>query len=125
MSIPEYRKNIRPDDTIFVTFPPCKPLNNSTLNKALNQIWKLVFGKDAQISATLLRKSIVTNVRRRCPTSRDALAAHMSHNPRTADIFYNVVLASDNALDMACFINEAMTGSNIGLNGKSHTQSFK
>ena len=42
------------------------------------------------ISVTLLRKSVTTQVRARVPQAREALAAHMSHQPKTADKFYDL-----------------------------------
>lgn len=60
------------------------PLSTSGIDKALKRFWRIVY-KGSTISATLLRKSVVTAVRTKQPLSRDVLARHMCHQPGTAD----------------------------------------
>ena len=97
------------DKSIFVSFPRCIPLDNSGINKGLNALWKRVHGKDHPISATKIRKAIVTHVRKACPGSRSILAAHMSHRTTTADRYYNIAQNVGNAMPMARLISATMS----------------
>ena len=44
----------------------------------------------------------------------------MSHEPRTADTYYNVMNATENAVQMARFISSAMTGNLQASTGEYH-----
>ena len=74
------------------------PLTQSGVNKAINSLWQEVHGRGSRVSATMLRKSIVTHVRRSNPLARDVLATHRSHRASRAYRFYNLSNQQDMAL---------------------------
>ncbi|VDI75269.1 Hypothetical predicted protein [Mytilus galloprovincialis] len=79
--------------SIFVSFPKSdntvSEMTSSHVNKAINRIWNL--GPIAKpISATKIRKSTSTHVRAAAPGSRYEIARHMSHEPGTADKYYQI-----------------------------------
>ncbi|XP_061167887.1 uncharacterized protein LOC133176836, partial [Saccostrea echinata] len=101
-------------DSIFIKWPtggkPPQPLDNSGLNKGLGRLWNTMFGSNKPISTTRLRKSVVTEVRRAVPTSRDVLARHMSHEPSTADRYYHMSDKSKMAVPVSRLITAVMEG---------------
>jgi len=101
-----------PTDCIFYSYPPSgqtpRPINHSTLNKAINRVWKKVH-PGRSISATLFRKYIVTTVRKEKPETRESLASHMSHAASTSDRYYNRMHKVDTALDMAHMITRIVS----------------
>lgn len=86
-NFPGYDVRTLRKSSIFVGFNPitqkATPLTTSAINKGINKLWSQVHS--SSVSATKIRKSVVTHVRRSVPESRDTLAAHMSHMPGTAD----------------------------------------
>ena len=74
------------------------PLTQSGVNKAINSLWQEVHGRGSRVSATMLRKSIVTHVRRSNPLAHDVLATHRSHRASRAYRFYNLSNQQDMAL---------------------------
>lgn len=88
-SLPGYNDKAFRRESVFVgcrsmDTPELKPPSVSGINRALNSLWQLVHRRQP-ISATLLRKSVVTAVRSQEPRSREVLARHMSHQATTAD----------------------------------------
>ena len=74
------------------------PLTQSGVNKAINSLWQEVHGRGSRVSATMLRKSIATHVRRSNPLARDVLATHRSHRASRAYRYYNLSNQQDMAL---------------------------
>ncbi|XP_061190410.1 uncharacterized protein LOC133198321 [Saccostrea echinata] len=101
-------------DSIFIKWStggkPQQPLDNSALNKGLGRLWNKMFDSNKPISTTRLRKSVVTEVRRAVPTSRDVLARHMSHEPSTADRYYHMSDKSKMAVPVSRLITAVMEG---------------
>ena len=85
------------------------PLTQSGVNKAINSLWQEVHGRGSRVSATMLRKSIVTHVRRSNPLARDVLATHMSHRASTADRYYNLSNQQEMALPVSSLISQTMS----------------
>lgn len=81
----------RLDDKIFVTFSADnsgpRPLVHSIFNKCLKSLWKRA-GCESQISATIIRKTVVSRVRDANPQEKEALAGHMCHSVATQEIHY-------------------------------------
>ena len=99
--------------SIFVSFRDnrgARPevISSSGVNRALNSLWRSVHHK-GRVSATKLRKAIVTCVRREEPLARDALAKHMAHQPTTADRYYHLQRQRDLALPISRLITHTMT----------------
>ena len=84
------------------------PLTQSWVNKAINSLWQEVHGRGSKVSTTMLRKSIVTHVRRSNPLARDVLATHMSHRASRAYRYYNLSNQQDMALPVSSLISETM-----------------
>ena len=100
------------EKSVFMTYP--KPENNeitemtsSQMNKAIQRIWNLGPSKKT-ITATRIRKSTVTHVRKQHPESRESLAAHMSHRATTADKYYAMINRVENAVPMSKLISSVM-----------------
>lgn len=87
-------------------------ISSSGVNRALNSLWKTVHLK-GRVSATKLRKAIVTCVRRGEPLARNALAKHMAHQPTTADRYYHLQRQRDLALPISRLITHTMTRPNV------------
>ena len=122
--IPGYHVRLHRKESIFMKFP-CGleerpiPLSSSGIQYAINQLWKCAHARKV-ISATRLRKSIVTHVRKQQPHARSALALHMSHNEVTADRYYNLQRRREMAIPMSTLINSTMTQSGqetVGTSG--------
>lgn len=97
--------------SIFVSFPKSdntvSEMTSSHVNKAINRIWKL--GPiDKPISATKIRKSTSTHVRAAAPGSRDEIARHMSHEPGTADKYYQIYNQRERAKPLCQLIETVM-----------------
>ncbi|XP_062583849.1 uncharacterized protein LOC134245593 isoform X2 [Saccostrea cucullata] len=85
-------------------------LVNSGLNKCLGRLWNKIFGLDKPISTTRLRKAVVTEVRKAVSHSRDVLSRHMSHEPTTADKYYQMADKSKMAVPLSRLITAVMEG---------------
>lgn len=122
--IPGYHVRPHRKEFIFMKFPQGLeerpiPLTSSGIQYAINQLWKCAHAWKV-ISATQLRKSIVTHVRKQQPHARSALALHMSHNEVTADRYYNWQRRREMAIPMRSLINATMTQSGqetVGTSG--------
>lgn len=89
--VPEF--NVDENRSIFTCWPKADnaivPMTSSHINRAINRLWAM--GPISKpISATKIRKATTTHVREAIPGARDQLAKHMSHDPKTADKYYNV-----------------------------------
>ncbi|CAC5393025.1 unnamed protein product [Mytilus coruscus] len=104
-----------PDDnrSVFTTWPKSNennqivPLNSSQVNMAINRLWAQGPVKKT-ISATKLRKATVTHVRAENPGSRENLARHMAHDPKTAEKYYQVYNSHQMAVPMSKLITNVM-----------------
>ena len=101
------------DRSLFTCWPKedgeMVPMNSSQINKAINKIWSKG-PTQKTINATKLRKSVTTHVRQEQPWMRESLARHMSHDPRTADKFYNIVDTQQAAITVGKTIMMVMEG---------------
>ncbi|VDI06844.1 Hypothetical predicted protein [Mytilus galloprovincialis] len=90
-----------PTHPIFITVPidqQFSVMTTNLINKAIQNIWKKGPVNQKCITATRIRKSTATYVRLADPTSRESLAAHMTHSPQTADRHYNMINQRNNAM---------------------------
>ena len=82
-------------------------MNSSQVNIAMKRLWAQ--GPiNKPISATKLRKATTSHVRVADPGSRDQLAKHMSHDPKTADKYYNVFSSEKLATPTCKLISSVM-----------------
>ena len=65
-------------------------------------------GGDKAISATKIRKSIVTSVRRAVPAARGILAQHMCDRVSTADRYYDRMNQVENSIPVSKMIKATM-----------------
>ena len=83
------------------------PMNSSQVNIAIKRLWAQ--GPiNKPISATKIRKATTTHVREANPGAREQLARHMSHDPRTADKYYNVFSSEKMATPTCKLISNVM-----------------
>ena len=66
-------------------------------------------GDDKAISATKIRKSIVTSARRAVPAARGILAQHMCHRVSTADRYYDRMNKVENSIPVSKMIQATMS----------------
>ncbi|CAC5389906.1 unnamed protein product [Mytilus coruscus] len=99
--------------SIFVSYPKAdktvSEMTSSHVNKAIKRIWSL--GPiEKPISATKIRKSTSTHVRAIAPESREEIARHMSHEPSTADKYYQLYDQQAKAKPVCQLIARVMEG---------------
>lgn len=112
-TLPLYDEEAMEDTTIFVSIKDLKtlptPMTHSSIDHGVKNLWQKVHGKESKVSATKLRKSVVTNVRKENPLAREPLATHMCHRPTTADRYYDLHCRHAIAIPMSKMITKAMT----------------
>lgn len=111
--LPQYPQRDRRDECVFPAIEaidgPITPLSGSGIRHAVQDVWREVHGAQKTISPTVIRKSVATNTRLQNPSLRETLARHMSHQPTTADRYYDLACARRSAFNVVNKIRESMT----------------
>jgi hypothetical protein len=81
-------------------------LNSSQANQRMQTIWARTSKKP--ITATRIRQATATHVRDINPAMKDSLAAHMTHQPATADRFYKLHCLRESAMEVTGIIASTM-----------------
>lgn len=78
-------------DLVFQTWPDSsghpQPLSHSALNYGIQRLWADAVLKSS-LTATRIRKAVVTHVRGAVPGAKEYLASHMSHSLDTQECYY-------------------------------------